>query len=428
MNYFKQIYYEMKHQRMMTWVSISGTALAIFLMMAFYMQSNIGTAAIAPESARDRILTGHNIDLKIGEGEDANTNSGGLSYETAKLLYDNLDGVDNVTYTSSWAQAVNVGLSGKRAVNMNFRKTDTEFWNIFDFTFISGQPYNEADVEDGSKKVVVTKSVARKIFGEEDVAGREVMIQHVPYTICGVVDDFPQHLASTGSDIFLPLDPQARKDSWNDYLGSVQALLLMSENASKEDIQRQVKGRYDKINASLKKEKKSITYHEQPYDTETVYRGGYGSNTSPDTSSRTGMMIAIYGVLLLLPAINLSSMTRSRLRHRISEIGVRRAFGASRHSIVSQLLGENFIITAVGGILGLLLSFLFMFFIRDLFFKVDNNSMLNEAFTPTMGMLFKWDVFLVAFIFCFVLNLMSAFVPAWRASRIEPSVAISKSK
>ncbi len=116
------------------------------------------------------------------------------------------------------------------------------------------------------------------------------------------------------------------------------------------------------------------------------------------------------------------------MRHRISEIGVRRAFGASRHSIVSQLLGENFIITAVGGILGLLLSFLFMFFIRDLFFKVDNNSMLNEAFTPTMGMLFKWDVFLVAFIFCFVLNLMSAFVPAWRASRIEPSVAISKSK
>ncbi len=221
MDYFKQIYYEMKHQRMMTWVSISGTALAIFLMMAFYMQSNIGTAAIAPESARDRILTGHNIDLKIGEGEDANTNSGGLSYETAKLLYDNLDGVDNVTYTSSWAQAVNVGLRGKRAVNMNFRKTDTEFWNIFDFTFISGQPYNEADVEDGSKKVVVTKSVARKIFGEEDVAGREVMIQHVPYTICGVVDDFPQHLASTGSDIFLPLDPQARKDSWNDYLGSV---------------------------------------------------------------------------------------------------------------------------------------------------------------------------------------------------------------
>ena len=56
MNYFKQIYYEMKHQRMMTWVSISGTALAIFLVMAFIMADRINTVEVAPESNRARIL------------------------------------------------------------------------------------------------------------------------------------------------------------------------------------------------------------------------------------------------------------------------------------------------------------------------------------------------------------------------------------
>lgn len=121
-------------------------------------------------------------------------------------------------------------------------------------------------------------------------------------------------------------------------------------------------------------------------------------------------------------------MTRSRLRHRVSEIGVRRAYGASRLSIVNQILGENFIITTAGGFIGLLLSFVFMLTLNNLFFPTD--TMLDSVpdANPTLEMLFTWNVFLVALVFCFVLNLLSAFVPAWRASRVEPAVAIARSK
>ena len=41
MNYIKQIYFEMKHHKMMTWVSVSGTALAIFLVMIFVMSEQV---------------------------------------------------------------------------------------------------------------------------------------------------------------------------------------------------------------------------------------------------------------------------------------------------------------------------------------------------------------------------------------------------
>ncbi|MDE6338003.1 MAG: ABC transporter permease, partial [Muribaculaceae bacterium] len=69
MNYLKQIYYEMRHHRMMTWVSISGTALAIFLVMTFVMAERINTVEMAPESNRSRIMSGTNLHL------ESNTNA-----------------------------------------------------------------------------------------------------------------------------------------------------------------------------------------------------------------------------------------------------------------------------------------------------------------------------------------------------------------
>ena len=136
----------------------------------------------------------------------------------------------------------------------------------------------------------------------------------------------------------------------------------------------------------------------------------------------------VYVVLILLPAINLSSMTRSRLRHRVSEIGVRRAFGARKSSIIMQMLGENFIITLAGGVIGLLLSFLFMMMLYNVFFYAKSASGIVSDVARALGMLFTWKSFLLALVFCFVLNLFSAFVPSWRASRTVPAQAIAKSR
>ena len=88
------------------------------------------------------------------------------------------------------------------------------------------------------------------------------------------------------------------------------------------------------------------------------------------------MMMIFYCVLIILPAINLSSMTRSRLRHRVAEIGVRRAFGAKRISIVGQMFGENLIITFIGGAIGLILSVAFIVLVSHLFFSMWEDSTL----------------------------------------------------
>lgn len=143
------------------------------------------------------------------------------------------------------------------------------------------------------------------------------------------------------------------------------------------------------------------------------------------------MEYLIYLFLILLPAINLGSMMRGRLQHRISEIGLRRAYGARRFNIISQLLGENLVVTLVGGFLGLLFSYLFMLFLSSEFFSMVNmwtDSLEVKMATPSFSMLFSWKPFVISIGVCLVLNILTATVPAWRAASIEPAIAISKAK
>lgn len=128
-------------------------------------------------------------------------------------------------------------------------------------------------------------------------------------------------------------------------------------------------------------------------------------------------------ILLIVPAINLSSMTQSRLRRRISEVGVRRAFGCTRTELLGQILGENLIVTLVAGILGLLFSLIFAYVGNELIFAQQYSQTLNPPMVDA-SILIHVSTFGWALFFCFVLNLLSTGIPAWRASRMNIVEAI----
>ncbi|MDE6772130.1 MAG: FtsX-like permease family protein, partial [Muribaculaceae bacterium] len=279
---------------------------------------------------------------------------------------------------------------------------------------------------------VLSRSLARRIFGEYDVAGREVMVNMMPYTVVGVVEDVSPLLSTTYAGFYLVFTRDYGMSGNEKWFGNTQVALLLKDGVSPDRLRQEVKGRYATLGAQVAKEGAELIYHEQPYDAETVAEGGYGSNNTPDMKSKHVLSYFLYGIMILLPAINLSSMTRSRLRHRVSEIGVRRAFGARRISILVQMLGENFVITIIGGVIGLVLSVVFILLASNLFFlysgSMSSSSLDVVNARPSFDMLFTWSNFFVALALCFILNLISATVPAWQASRVEPAVAIAKVK
>lgn len=131
-------------------------------------------------------------------------------------------------------------------------------------------------------------------------------------------------------------------------------------------------------------------------------------------------------ILLLVPAINLSSMTLSRMRKRMSEIGVRKAFGATANVLLRQVFYENLLLTLIAGAVGMLFSYACTFLLNDfLFSNSENRAQIGET-SLSADMLFSPWIFLAAFIFCLLLNLLSACIPAWRASRMNITDALNQ--
>lgn len=426
MNYFKQIYYEMKHQKMMTWVSISGTALAIFLVMIFVMSEQIYDVESSPETNRSRILYGQGVHLIIG-GNDNSTN--GMNYGFARKIYGNLDGIDAMSYFDRFASGalIDVGQKSGDSFSMTQIKADAGIWKIYDYHFISGRPFNSGEADSEAKVAVISRSAARKVFGKENVTGQEIDIDSYPYIVTGVIEDTEPVLTQSHADIIIPYNP-ALVPSDNSYWGNSGVLLLVKKDGNVASVKKQVEQRYAKLQHVARNEGMELIYHEQPYTSREMGLGHFGSNNSPDTEKHDRVMTAVFALLIILPAINLSSMTRSRLRHRVSEIGVRRAFGAKRSTIIEQIFVENFIISLLGGIIGLMLSFIFFIFLSNYIFTYsgDLDATLEQLDArPCFSMIFRWSNFLLSLLFCFILNVLSASVPAWKASKTNPAEALS---
>ncbi len=111
--------------------------------------------------------------------------------------------------------------------------------------------------------------------------------------------------------------------------------------------------------------------------------------------------------LLFVPALNLLGVTQSAVQKRRVEMGVRKAFGATCGVLIRQVLYENGLMTLIGGALGLILSLLFLPVCKDFLLKSADTALSGD-------MLFQPMAFGAALLFCLLLNLLSAGIPAAR--------------
>lgn len=419
----KQIIYELKSQPVIAAISVLGTALAIFLIMVVVMLQEVKTAPFAPENNRDRVLHGHYIHLRGINGNDREM-SAGTSLAYLKELYGTMPGVSDISYVMNDKQRTDVQLPGGKPYTADLRGVDDVFFKIFDYKILSGKPFDHAASEAGQKVAVVTEAVARALYGSTDIAGREILLGQSPYKVVAVIGDVSKIASNAYGQIFVPYVALGRQnDVWgHPYTGPFEAYLALEPGIDAAQVKEETERRVNSLSSGLSPDQLSIVYHGQPY-TEEEYITPHGSNTTPDVESDRKNRYALYLVLLLIPAINLSSMTQSRLRRRVSEIGVRRAFGCTRSRVITDVITENFIVTLAGGIIGLLLSVVFAWLYCNV--KTPSYGLVSSVSTVSLPMLLNWTTLLYALAFCFVLNLLSSGIPAWRASRINPVEALS---
>ncbi len=418
----RQIIYDMRTQPVIAWVTVFGTAMSIFLILTMLTMNMLYTMPIAPENNRPRMLYGVYIHLE--NPERGNSGSGGLSYKRAHQLYADLEGVEAVSFQNDNPDRRDAKGPTGETFTANVRHTDEGFWKIYDMNLLGGRLYTPEEIAAGSRVAVVNRSTAQRLFGGEAVVGGHFLLSHNDYEVIGIVEDVTPLAKWAFSDVYIPISTQmVEGDFWGENFGDVSAAMLVKDGVDFEKVRSQVRARYAQLDTELAPDGYKSVYHEAPFDQETVANGLSGSNTTPDNSGSRKINALLYGILLIIPAINLSSMLHSRLRRRISDIGVRRAFGCSRGRIISDIIAENFLVTLIGGLIGVICGVMFALFWDGLY-----TTEYNEAVRPTLGMLLNWRIILSAIGACFLLNIISASVPAWQAARVNPVEAINAKK
>ncbi len=421
--YFQQAWAQLRQQPLISTVNVAGTALSIFLIMLVVMMQQVKVAPFAPESGRDRCLH-----IRFGSVAQSAwggaTSNGPISVHTGRELYKSLQTPEAVPLYTCGTVAMPVSLPNQPSTAVDVRETDDDFWRVFDFAFTDGKPYDRATFDAGQPVAVVTESVARRLFGTVRAVGRDFLLAHAPYRVCGVVRDVSTLAESAYAQVWIPYTSTGQADNtWcGEVMGSMSSNILAKSHADFPAIREECDRLLKAYNQVIGEDGWEIISRNRPYDQEKNALG-VAANWEPDVKSARRERWVIFLILLIVPAINLSSMTQSRLRRRVSEIGVRRAFGCTRRELVGQILGENLIVTLLAGAVGLALSVLFAYVGDSVFFAQEYSATLNPP-TVDASILLHASTFGWALLFCFVLNLLSTGIPAWRASRMNIVEAI----
>ncbi|MDR1980811.1 MAG: ABC transporter permease [Tannerellaceae bacterium] len=415
----KQTWNLLRQEKVFSAIYILGTGLSITVVMAMAIVFYIRIADVYPETNRSRMLI-----VKSGTErlENGGWNSASLSDAYIEACFRSLESAEAVgAVYREWEDEHYVQPEGSSLQwPVEVKHVDDGFWRVFPFRFLNGKPFGAPEFQSGLPVAVIASSLARRLFGTDEAEGRYVSLDYHPYRVCGVVKDASYATEQTYAQLWLPytLLPDY-KGSFGESgaLGHIRAYILAPSAGEvgrvKEEALEHIRryaAQFDKVELSL---------NGQPdRHWQSAFR--FWSSDDPDF----GKILLQYGLiflfLLLVPAVSLSGMTDSRMERRLAEMGVRRAFGAPRTTLTGQIVAENFFFTLFGGIFGLLLSYLLILAGRNWIMEIgvayveippEGSEVL---FTPAM--LLNLPVFGMALAVCFLLNLFSALIPAWKAS------------
>lgn len=264
---------------------------------------------------------------------------------------------------------------------------------------------------------MIDTNVARTLFGTEQAEGKVFQINGGDYSVVGVVRPVSPIADRAYAHVWINTQSTDKPSStWSEIGGSYTVTMLVPDGKTAGEVKADFNRHFEAYNSGLGKSGWTIINRNRPYTQEQLAVSDF-ANVEPDLETYRKTGYTIYAILLLVPAINLAGMTHSRMRRRVGEIAVRRSFGATRFRIFSDIITENMLITLAGGLIGLLLSLVAAFGFGNVLFAMNYNYSLSPV-SVNPSMLLQWSTFGWALLFCFILNLLSAGLPAIQMSRI----------
>ena len=313
-------------------------------------------------------------------------------------------------FTLLWA----CGASPEKGNRYQKRHVDLNFWRLYDIRFVAGRPFDQQEFDACSDVVVIAERLAREAFGSaEEAIGKSYFVGFRPKRVVGVTEDVSSLFTFAYGEVWVPY--YTKDPAWGSegLRGGFEAMVLCKPDVSLDEMKQQIESSLDRLNASLTEYELALpdlsTYAERQF-----FRD--------DFLNPMATCIFLGLILLIVPAINVSGLISSQMSRRLSELAVRKAYGASRLTLMSQLLIENLLMAFIGALLGFLLSCLLLWLGKDWMLAGGYTS---GNFEVSIWLFLRPAVFLMVLGVCLLFNLLSVFVPAWNATRRPIAEVIS---
>jgi putative ABC transport system permease protein len=273
-----------------------------------------------------------------------------------------------------------------------------------------GRFYNDRDNEEGRRVAFLGTETKKQLFAEREALGQIIELKGIPYTVIGVMKTKTQNSSYDGFDtrkIFIPFNAMKRdfpnKPPAAEH--SVDRLLVAPWSlASHPDCVRQVRRSLGRL------------HDFDPRDEEAASIWDTVKGAEANRLIIVGMEVFMGAVgiaTLFLGGLGVMNVMLVSVRERTREIGVRKALGASRESILRQFFLETVIVVGISGAAGIFISYGFCGLV-DLF-----------PMPPFFdGLIASWKLAVLTVSLLGIIAVLSALYPANRAASVDPIEAL----
>lgn len=344
-----------------------GVGLAACWLIGLYVWHEKSYDQFLPNAER---ICAVSLDLKMGEEEGRTTNT---PPPLGPRLLADFPEIELAARTF-YLQESNVRLEKAGQAPRSFAETgayaaDTSFLELFDFPMLEG---NVATALDQPRSLVISEQAAEKYFGKNTAIGQTLLLNERPFTVTGVVKNLPS-TSTVQFDFLVPMADYKVVDrfSWSWIWLQVDTWVRLREKPTAASLAsleakfpamvlRHAPAAYERIGQNFEDQlRRGDRWNVQllPLYSLHLDHSDLGSRlTTLGDGSQVWMFAIVGALILLLASMNFMNLSTARSSTRAREVGVRKALGSDRSTLVAQFLAESMLFSGMGMLLAAVLA------------------------------------------------------------------------
>ena len=272
------------------------------------------------------------------------------------------------------------------------------------YPMAGGRFLNDVDVAEQRRVIILGAKIAKEAFGDEDPVGRTILVDGLPFTLVGVLQDKIQTSMHNGPDSYRAIIPYTTFRTTYGPIRVNSIVVRPADPMQQEDLKAEI------FRVLARK------YHFDPNDTRTLFIWDFIEQEKMGRKIEIGVSIFLGSVgflTLLIAGVGVANVMYVVVKERTREIGIKMAVGARRWYIMSQFIFEALLISFLGGATGMLFSWAVISAVRMI---PSAEGPMQFFYRPVLST----SLMIMTTVILAVLGLLAGFFPARKAASVDP--------